>query len=490
MKRFLCIVLTVMFVVTSCISVTYADSKGKPNGKSWKKYFGKYDFKDCTLEDFDFDEDYMKGFKNSKEYQKFIKEMFKEFRKDRERREKLLKEIAKLKKKFGEHYFNIIVNGQDVECDNPPVIKEGRVLIPVKPITKALGAKLDWDPDTRTATIKKDDTVVEIIVNKNGDGYTIKVDGVKIDLEEKPQIINNSMMLPVSLIMKIFNKNVEVDEDSGTIIIDDEIMVVNDNTIGKVNNTFEYSGNWKHEKNVSNAYLKDVHWSDDEDDYFKVRFEGTKIRLYGIKGPDQGIASIYIDGQLKEEIDCYSSTRKSNRLLYASTKLTNEAHVLKVVVAGKKNRSASDCRISVDRVEIEEIIENPNLALKKTVVSSSNSKEGSITYSADKAVDGDKTTRWSSKYNDDEWIYVDLGAKYKVGRVRLNWEAAYAKEYKIQVSNDASNWSDVYETKSGGGGIDNIVLKSTVTARYVRVLGVDRATKWGYSLWEFEVYKQ
>ncbi|HET7578139.1 MAG TPA: beta-N-acetylglucosaminidase domain-containing protein [Bacillales bacterium] len=104
------------------------------------------------------------------------------------------------------------------------------------------------------------------------------------------------------------------------------------------------------------------------------------------------------------------------------------------------------------------------------------------------AIDGDPATRWSSGYNDNEWIYVDLGDSYKINAVKLDWEAAYGKGYKIQVSSDAENWTTVYSTTTGDGHLDSIQF-DPVEARYVRMQGTDRGTKYGYSLWAFEVFK-
>ncbi len=121
-------------------------------------------------------------------------------------------------------------------------------------------------------------------------------------------------------------------------------------------------------------------------------------------------------------------------------------------------------------------------ALNKTVVASSVA-DGTV---AANAVDGDWTTRWSSAYTDNEWIYVDLGSAQNVNGVDLNWETAYASAFKIQVSNNASTWNDVYSTTTGTGGIQTISFTPT-SARYVRMLGVHRATTYGYSLWDFTV---
>jgi alpha-L-fucosidase len=123
-----------------------------------------------------------------------------------------------------------------------------------------------------------------------------------------------------------------------------------------------------------------------------------------------------------------------------------------------------------------------NLALGKTVTVSSIADN----CPGPNAVDGSGSTRWSSAYSDPQWIYVDLGATYSITQVVLKWEAAYASSYKIQTSTDASNWTDIYSTTTGDGGTDTLNVSGS--GRYVRMYGTVRATSYGYSLWEFEIY--
>jgi hypothetical protein len=122
------------------------------------------------------------------------------------------------------------------------------------------------------------------------------------------------------------------------------------------------------------------------------------------------------------------------------------------------------------------------ISQKKPVVASS--QEPGLTPAA--AVDGVATTRWGSTFSDPQWIYVDLGTVSNISRVVLNWEAAYAKAYQIQVSNDAATWTTLYSTTTGDGGTDDLAL--TGSGRYVRMNGTTRATGYGYSLYEFQVY--
>jgi acyl-homoserine lactone acylase PvdQ len=108
-------------------------------------------------------------------------------------------------------------------------------------------------------------------------------------------------------------------------------------------------------------------------------------------------------------------------------------------------------------------------------------------FSAGAAVDGDRGTRWASDWSDNQWIQVDLGSARPVSRVVLRWESAYATGYRVDVSSDGSTWRAVSSTTTGNGEVDNVAF-ATTTARYVRVTGQQRATKYGYSLYEFEVY--
>ena len=107
-------------------------------------------------------------------------------------------------------------------------------------------------------------------------------------------------------------------------------------------------------------------------------------------------------------------------------------------------------------------------------------------YPASAAVDGNTGTRWSSAFSDPQWLQVDLGATASITQVVLQWEAAYATAFQIQTSNDGTTWTTIYSTTTGTGGTQT--LNVTGSGRYIRMYGTARATQYGYSLWEFQVY--
>jgi beta-glucanase (GH16 family) len=106
---------------------------------------------------------------------------------------------------------------------------------------------------------------------------------------------------------------------------------------------------------------------------------------------------------------------------------------------------------------------------------------------ASAAVDGNTGTRWSSAFAATQWIQVDLGAPTALSRIDLNWEAAYAKAFSVQISTDGTNFSQAYSTTTGTGGLQSFPVSGT--ARYVKLNLTTRALDiYGYSLWEFQVF--
>jgi hypothetical protein len=122
-----------------------------------------------------------------------------------------------------------------------------------------------------------------------------------------------------------------------------------------------------------------------------------------------------------------------------------------------------------------------NLAFGKTAVASA-SQGGFEPY---RAFDANNTSRWGSPYSDNQWLYVDLGRSTNITQVNLIWEIAYGKNFHVDVSNDATNWTTVSTFTNNTSHVNEIAL--TATGRYVRMSGVTRGTGYGFSLYEMQV---
>lgn len=148
-----------------------------------------------------------------------------------------------------------------------------------------------------------------------------------------------------------------------------------------------------------------------------------------------------------------------------------------------------------------------NVALGKKVYASSNQQPPEL------AVDDNLGTRWESKASDgdNQWFYVDLEKGTIIDHLKIVWEGAYGKHYKIHVADEitaemalkltdddktndfATGWTEIAEvnkTLSGFPASETIAVSTTdvVTARYVAVELIERGSPYGFSFWEFGVY--
>ncbi len=104
------------------------------------------------------------------------------------------------------------------------------------------------------------------------------------------------------------------------------------------------------------------------------------------------------------------------------------------------------------------------------------------------AIDGNVGTCWSSDFADNQWLQVDLGAPCRIAHARLLWEEAYARSWRLEYW-DGAEWTAVYLNDNGAGGVEEIFLDPIwPPAQLWRMYGVTRATQWGFSLYEFELY--
>ncbi|MEV6283693.1 discoidin domain-containing protein [Kribbella sp. NPDC051770] len=134
-------------------------------------------------------------------------------------------------------------------------------------------------------------------------------------------------------------------------------------------------------------------------------------------------------------------------------------------------------------------VQGTNVARGKPVTASSYQQVGNgAPYPPSNVTDGNNTTRWASDWSDPQWIQIDLGSVQSFDRLQLIWEGAFARAYRVEASDDGANWRQVYTTADGNGDVDDLAVAGS--GRYVRLTGTQRGTGFGYSLYEFGVYRR
>lgn len=104
------------------------------------------------------------------------------------------------------------------------------------------------------------------------------------------------------------------------------------------------------------------------------------------------------------------------------------------------------------------------------------------------AVDGSPDTRWTSEPEDEQWIYVDLGAERAILRVDVRWESACCETYTVNGSLDLEDWAPLAE-EPGREGWVSTALPPDTWARWVSIYCSRRTTERGFGICELGVYE-
>ncbi|MBE7053555.1 MAG: copper amine oxidase N-terminal domain-containing protein [Ruminococcaceae bacterium] len=116
---------------------------------------------------------------------------------------------------FADDAIKVIIDGKELTMDQPPVLKDGRTLVPLRAIFEALGATVGWDDATKTATGTKDGKEIKIAI----DNTVAKVDGKEVKLDVPAQIINSRTLVPVRFISESLGASVAWNGETKTVTI-------------------------------------------------------------------------------------------------------------------------------------------------------------------------------------------------------------------------------------------------------------------------------
>jgi hypothetical protein len=111
-------------------------------------------------------------------------------------------------------YVNVNVNGQPLRSDVKPFVNtDGRTMLPVRAIAEALGAQVQWDEATQTATLTLGAKTVKVTIGQN----SILVDGQPVGMDTAAAIKDGRTLLPVRSVGEALGAKVGWDEQTKTV---------------------------------------------------------------------------------------------------------------------------------------------------------------------------------------------------------------------------------------------------------------------------------
>ncbi|MCI8956369.1 MAG: hypothetical protein HFG29_05175 [Eubacterium sp.] len=147
-----------------------------------------------------------------------------------------------------------------------------------------------------------------------------------------------------------------------------------------------------------------------------------------------------------------------------------------------RRESLLDDTVTIDSTNYEDYVNQQGV----TVSASSGES------SAKNVIDNDIKSRWESEHGKDpQNLTIDLGQIRDIKKVDIIWEAASAKRYTVEVSENGENYTVVADIEGGSGTqnrLDEIVFRKMIKGRYIKIHGISRNTTYGYSIYDMAVY--
>jgi len=111
--------------------------------------------------------------------------------------------------------IRVIVNGTALTFDQPPIIQDGRTLVPLRAIFEALGAEVQWEQQTQTVTATRGDIVVTMRIGSN----ILNRNGAQTTLDVPAQIVSGRTLVPARAVAESFGADVGWDAATRTVTI-------------------------------------------------------------------------------------------------------------------------------------------------------------------------------------------------------------------------------------------------------------------------------
>ncbi len=111
--------------------------------------------------------------------------------------------------------IKVILNDQNIKFDQPPIIEDGRTLVPLRAIFEALNATVNWDEQTKTITAQKGDIILSLQVGSN----ILNKNGEQITLDVPAKIYAERTLVPLRAVSECFGANVEWNGKENTVLI-------------------------------------------------------------------------------------------------------------------------------------------------------------------------------------------------------------------------------------------------------------------------------
>lgn len=169
--------------------------------------------------------------------------------------------------------IKIFINKEIVPSDQAPIIKNSRVLVPIRVVSENLGASVSYDAKEKRVNIKKGEISMTLVIGDDMIWYSDMDKAGPVDIDVPAMIKNGRTMVPLRAIAELFDMKVKWDSKKRSVYIDNKVIttMINVNNAGvRVMDALKQKGSLP-----DGTYVVEV--KPDELD-----FDGAKLQGYAI----------------------------------------------------------------------------------------------------------------------------------------------------------------------------------------------------------------
>ncbi len=109
----------------------------------------------------------------------------------------------------------INIDGETIQINDPILDKADHLLLPMRALYEAIGASVDWNKETLTASANRNGKVINLTI----DSMTALVDGQEVEMDVAPIIYKDRIYMPLRFVTENLDGNVSWDPSTQTVDI-------------------------------------------------------------------------------------------------------------------------------------------------------------------------------------------------------------------------------------------------------------------------------
>ena len=128
-----------------------------------------------------------------------------------------------------EEEIQVLVDGEQITFDQPPIMQNDRVLVPLRAVGEALGCEVHWYENTQSIGIGRNGNSLDDVVLKVGYPRVLKLTTNNVvtkvtEIDQPPIVQNDRTLVPIRALAEALNAKVDWDGEKQTVTVTSNLV--------------------------------------------------------------------------------------------------------------------------------------------------------------------------------------------------------------------------------------------------------------------------